>query len=74
MENLKKQIQTVVNIYKSGDLSKAESITKKLIKENPKVEFLYNLLGLIFVGQAKIQEAIESYDKAIKINPNLGPN
>ena len=57
MENLKKQIQTVVNIYKSGDLSKAELFSKKLIKANPKVDFLYNLLGLIFAGQEKIQQA-----------------
>ena len=71
MENLKKQIQTVVNIYKSGDLSKAEMLTKELIKTNPNVEFLYNLLGLIFAGQEKTQQAIEYYEKAITINPNF---
>ena len=71
MENLKKQIQTVVNIYKSGDLSKAELLTKELIKTNPNVEFLYNLLGLIFAGQEKTQQAIEYYEKAITINPNF---
>ena len=53
MENLKKQIQSVVDIYKSGDLAKAELLSKKLIKSNHKVVFLYNLLGLILVDQKK---------------------
>ena len=69
MENLKEKIQTAVNIYKSGNLVKAEEISKKLIKANPRVIFLYNLLGLIFTGQKKIKEAIECYEKGLKIDP-----
>ena len=70
MENLKEKIQTAVNIYKSGNLVKAEEISKKLIKENPRVIFLYNLLGLIFTGQKKIEKAIECYEKGLEIDPN----
>ena len=71
MKNLKKQIQSAVDVYKSGDLTKAELLCKKLIEASPKVDFLYNLLGLILAGQGKIQTAIECYNKAIKINPNF---
>ena len=71
MEKLKKQIQSAVDVYKSGDLTKAEFLCKKLIEANPKVDFLYNLLGLILAGQGNIQTAIEYYNKAIKINPNF---
>ena len=71
MEKLKKEIQSIVDLYKSRDLSKAELLCKKLIEANPKVEFLYNLLGLILVGQGKIETAIEYYNKAIKINSNF---
>ena len=71
IENIKLKIQSIVDLYKSGDLSKAELLCKKLIEANPKVEFLYNLLGLILAGQGKIQAAIEYYNKAIKINPNF---
>ena len=71
MENLKKQIQSAVDVYKSGDLTKAESLCKKLIEANPKVDFLYNLLGLILAGQGNIRTAIEYYNKAININPNF---
>jgi len=72
MNNLKEQIQSVVSIYKTGNLSKAESLTKKLIEDNPKVVFLYNFLGLILVGQKKNKEAMKFYEQGIKIDPNYG--
>ena len=71
MKNLKEQVQTAVNIFKSGNLSKAEEETKKLIAENPKVAFLYNLLGLISVEQKKIELAEEYYKKGLSIDPNF---
>ena len=69
MKKLKEQIQLAVNIYKSGNLPKAEQVSKKLVSENPKVAFLYNLLGLIFIGKKKEVEAIEWYEKGLKIDP-----
>ena len=39
MEKLKEQIQSIVDIYKSGNLSKAELLTEQLINNNPKVVF-----------------------------------
>ena len=71
MEELKKKIQLAVDVYKQGNFTKAESLCKKLIEDNPKADFLYNLLGLILAGQGNINEASESYNKAIKINPNF---
>ena len=70
MDKLKDQIQSAVNVYKSGNLSKAEQVSKKLINANPNVTFLYNLLGLILTGQKKLDEAIECYEKGLKIDPN----
>ena len=70
MENLKKKIEEAVNLYKSGNLIKTEEITLKLIKLNPKVTFLYNLLGLVLSSQNRIEEAITSYNTALKIDPN----
>ena len=68
MDKLKEEIQSAVNVYKSGNLSKAEQVSKKLISSNPKVAFLYNLLGLILTGQKKIDEAAEWYKKGLKID------
>ena len=71
MNNLKKKIQSAVLSYKSRNLIQAESLTKKLLKDNPKVVFLYNLLGLILAEQKKIDEAEKIYEEGIKIDPNF---
>ena len=57
MEKLKKQIQVAVDFFKSGKILKAQQLSKKLITTNPKVPFLYNLLGLISVKLEKIDIA-----------------
>jgi tetratricopeptide (TPR) repeat protein len=71
MEKLKKEIQIAVNIFKSGNLLKAEAICKKLITNNPKVAFIYNLLGLIYERQKKLALAIKTYEKGIDVDPNF---
>ena len=53
MEKLKKEIQSVVDVYKSRNLSEAEFLCSKLISANPKVTFLYNLMGLILADEKK---------------------
>ena len=72
MEKLKEKIQSVVDIYKSGNLLRAELLTKKLINTNPKVVFLYNLLGLILAEQKKTEQAMKCYERGIKIDPSFG--
>ena len=70
MEILKQKIHEAVNLFKHGNLAKSEKITLKLIETNPKIPFLYNLLGLILSAQNRIDEAVVSYNKGIKIDPN----
>ena len=70
MENIKKEIQTLVNLYRSQQLYKAEELNNKLLKVYPKVIILYNILGLILTSQKKLNEAIQSYEKGISIDPN----
>ena len=71
MDKLKQEIQSVISVYKSGNLLEAEQKSRNLIKENPKVVFLYNLLGLILSGQKKFAEAIDIYNQGIKIDPGF---
>ena len=71
IENIKLKIQSIVDLYKSGDLSKAELLNKKLIEYHSKSAFLHNLLGLILAGQEKIEEAIQSYEKGINVDPKF---
>ena len=54
MENIKKEVELAVNLYKTGKFSESEVLSKKLINNNPKIPFLYNLLGLILTSQKKI--------------------
>ena len=71
MENLKKQIQLAVDAFKSERILEAEDLTRKLIDSNPKVVFLYNLMGLILSAQNEVDKALEYYEKGIKIDPNF---
>lgn len=71
MENIKVQIQSIIDLYKVGDFIKAENLCKKLLVANPTVVFLYNLSGLILVALGKIDSAIESYQQGIKVDPNF---
>ena len=70
MQNLKLEIQKAINLYKSQKFLEAELFSKKLVKANPKVAFLYNLLGLVLAGQGKNDEAIKYYNDGINIEPN----
>ena len=71
MDHLKKRTNHIVEIYKFGDYKKAEVLTKEIIEENANNAFFHNLLGLILVQQDKIDEAIASYEKGIKIDPKF---
>ena len=69
MENLEKKIQGAINLYRDRKFLEAEQLAKKLLNLNPKVSFLYNLLGLILAAQSRNDEAIKYYEKGIEIKP-----
>jgi len=69
MKDIKHNIQKLLNLYKSKKLAEAESFNKKLLRDNSKVVFLYNVLGLILTDQKKIDEAINCYKEGIQIDP-----
>ena len=68
MQNLKNEIQIALNAFKSGKISKAKKLTEELLVANPNEVFLYNLLGLILSELKKIDQAIECYNKGLKID------
>ena len=70
MKNLQKKIDLVSDFYKTKNFEKAEKLCKKLVSEYPKADILYNILGLILTEEKKINEAIEFYEKGIKIKPD----
>tara|TARA_B100000029_G_scaffold515204_1_gene621092 strand:+ start:121 stop:1683 length:1563 start_codon:yes stop_codon:yes gene_type:complete len=72
MNNLKKQIESIVDVYKSGRIDEAESLARELLKKNPKIAYLYNLIGLILTDKNKIEEALSSYEQGIQADPMFG--
>jgi len=69
MNILEKKVQLILELYKSKKFNKAEKLIKELLLEQPKISFLYNVLGLILNAQNKTEEAISYYKKGIKIDP-----
>ena len=65
-----KNLDEIINYYKSGKLITAEKKLSELMKKFPNNYFLYNLFGAILAGQKKMDEAIIYYEKSIKISPN----
>ena len=64
-------IQSLVNLFKSGELETAKEKALKEIEKKPNNFFLHNILGAILAAQKKLNEASDSFKKSIKINPNF---
>ena len=64
-----KNLDEIINYYKSGKFIIAEKKLSELMKKFPNNYFLYNLFGAILTGQKKMDEAIIYYEKSIKISP-----
>jgi tetratricopeptide (TPR) repeat protein len=68
-ENLKQEIQILINKYKYGDFSGVLNKCSLLVKKHPKNDFIWNLAGLSFQHTGDNQNAIKSFQSAIHINP-----
>lgn len=73
MKSLEKKIQLLFNLFRSKKIVEAKQLNKDLIYEYPKNAFLYNTLGLIFSEEKNFNEAILTFNKGIKINPDFAP-
>ena len=71
MKNFKQEFQTLLGFYKKKNFYKAELLSKRLINIYPENIVLYNILGLILNQQNKNDEAIECYEKGLKIDPKF---
>ena len=71
MENLQQKIQILIKLYQSSNFIKCETETKNLIKLNPKVAFLYNLLGLCLNALNKVDDSEAAYNKGLEIDPSF---
>ena len=64
------KIKFILELFNSNKLIETKKeIEKQLIKYS-KSSVLFNILGAVLAEQNKPQEALENYNKSIKINPN----
>ena len=64
------QIKTIVNLYYSGQLAKAEKACEDLLRQFPESILVINVLGALFRSQNRLNEAVEAFSKVIRINPD----
>ena len=65
------QISTVANLYHSSQMIKTEQACRELLKTSPHSLDVINLLGAALQRQGRLQEAMNSYNKAIQLKPDF---
>ena len=63
-------LQTIVNLFTDGKLQQALNDSNELLEKFPNSIVLCNITGAANAGLIKFDAAIESYKKALKINPD----
>ena len=64
------KLESIINLYSQGELHQALLNTIQLQKQFPNSPVLHNITGASYAGLMKFDEAIESYKRAIQINPD----
>jgi len=64
------QLNTLANLYHSGQMSKVVSSCKELLPKYKRSLVLYNILGSALQATGQFEEAIKSYKQAIQIYPD----
>ena len=64
------QIDSVVSLHSSGQKQEALDALKLLISQYPEEAVLYNMMGVCFASLNDLDNAVESYQQALIIEPN----
>ena len=64
------QLNRVIALYSEGRLHEAMSAVQDLISKNSNVPVLHNLSGAIHAGFGQLDQAVESYHRALAIRPD----
>ncbi|HOD41791.1 MAG: Soluble lytic murein transglycosylase precursor [bacterium ADurb.Bin243] len=66
-----KENKLAISLYRSGEIKKAVSEFKKVIRTSPQYAPAYYNLGYIYSQEGEYTKAIDMYKRAIKIDPYL---
>lgn len=64
------EMQPVLQLLNTGRLAEAEAAARKMTARYPDAFILYNILGIAQDGQSKFSDAVNSYTKALSLQPN----
>ncbi|MDP7000112.1 MAG: tetratricopeptide repeat protein, partial [Candidatus Poribacteria bacterium] len=64
------RINALINLYHSGQMTKAEQACKELMQTYPQSLTVLNILGAVFAGQGQLQQAVQVFDQVIQLKPN----
>ena len=70
MDPTQEKIKFILELFNSNKLIETKKEIEKLLIKYSKSSILFNILGAVLAEQNKPQEALENYNKSIKINPN----
>lgn len=66
----KAQIDSVIDLYSSGQISEAIDLIKKLNNQYPNVPLLYNILGACYKVSGQLENAEKMFNIAFSIKPD----
>ena len=64
------KMQQLADLYRRGDLGAAEALGRRLLIYAPQNGDLWNVLGLIALGQRDLPAAVERLGEAARLSPN----
>ena len=64
------EIATLLNLYHSGQMAETEQACRELLNTYPQTLVAINLLGATLQCQGKLQEAVQTYNNALQLNPD----
>ena len=64
------QINSVLALYSNGQIQEALDSVEALIKEYSNDPLLYNINGICYKTISKLDEAVNSFEKALAIKPD----
>ena len=67
---IEQHVKSILDDFSSGNLVLALNKAKELSQRHPQVSLLHNLMGVILVNSGRRKDAIKSYNRALKINPD----
>ena len=64
------ELDQIIGLYTQGQLEKTVPLAEGLAKKYPKALILYEILGAAYLGLKNTDKTIESYQKALHLNPD----